>query len=99
MVFRLFLSATLMTLLSMPGASAADYLGNGAALPDAATLHIGPGYSYDVLATIRPGTAPRTRFCEYHGRWCYGAYGRWNGWFYGEPNTRDHWGWGYWAGH
>jgi len=55
------------------------------------TLHVGPGSNYEILAKIRPGTSPRTSFCQYQGRWCYGTYGRWNGWFYGGENTSDRW--------
>lgn len=92
------LVAASLAMTPITGAGAADYLGAAApasAPPEVSYLRIGPGNDYDVIATIRPGTAPRVRFCEYHGRWCYGSYGRWDGWFYGGPNTWDHWGWSY----
>lgn len=78
--------------------SAADLFGGHGqeTQSQAVTMHIGPGYRYDVLTTIRSGTAPRLHFCEYHGRWCYGSYGRFNGWYFGGENNWDHWSLGYW---
>ena len=92
------LAALVFGSMATTTASAADWLGSGnsPARIEAATLHIGPGYRYDVLTTIRAGTAPRLHFCEYHGRWCYGSYGRFNGWYFGGNNTWDHWSLGYW---
>ncbi|NOZ32993.1 MAG: hypothetical protein GXP01_07970 [Alphaproteobacteria bacterium] len=83
MKLQLVLAAALLTAVPLAGAA-------HEAEP-VETLHVGPGNAYEVLATIRPGTSPRTRFCQYQGRWCYGSYGRWNGWFYGGENITNRW--------
>ena len=96
MKFGHVLVGAILAFAPLNSAVAADYL-NGEAPPvqQPETLHIGPSSTYEVLATIRPGTAPKLKFCQYHGRWCYGSYGRWNGWYYGGQNLSDHWTLGY----
>jgi uncharacterized protein YraI len=78
---------------------AADYLGKGHVPAPEEVLRIGPGHAYNVITRIRAGTSPRIKFCEHRGKWCYGAYGRHDGWVYAGPHPKDHWFRWYPAGH
>lgn len=102
MALRHFIIAALVALAAVPAtATAADYLGSGAPYGPATdeVLRIGPDHRYEVITRIREGTYPRIKFCEYRGKWCYGAYGRFDGWVYAGPHPKDHWFRAYVLGH
>lgn len=89
------------SILVASAAGAADYLGAGPGYPPPPdqVLRIGPGHAYGVVTPIRAGTSPKLKFCEYRGKWCYGAYGRYDGWVFVGPHPSDHWFRSYLLGH